>query len=237
MATKNGKVFYLTAVKKGNLISSTRDDGSGWDSEIQVLPSSFVDLEDLMNALSHAETEGYEGVKIFHVMLGNKLSTEEVESLRKEWSVIERARLREALIEDKGLTPADLELLCEMPTTALSGDLHVPERLFITGQCRAKYAGTFIRPAVLRKDEIDEILERMPSATCRDLMNDMLVKNGNGPFSGYSEHRISVINKALKESVGGKYYRIGRDRYTIQLWEVQPVAADTSKKEAHSEWE
>lgn len=102
------------------------------------------------------------------------------------------------------------------------------ERLKISGQCLAAFRpGTYLRPALLSQDELDEILGRIPKGQATKQFMQLMGSKQNTPhhlFSSSVEH----INKALRTPLrSGKFYRIatGGYRHENQLWEVQPPVA------------
>ena len=101
------------------------------------------------------------------------------------------------------------------------------EPLRISPQCKAKYAGEFLKPAQLTERDVNEILDRLPLGAARSLRT-LLVENGNRPTALIGIGHRPKIHHLLSEPVGGRYFRLASGtsrpgRYMSQLWEVRPA--------------
>lgn len=113
-------------------------------------------------------------------------------------------------------------------TADTGSDSDTPTPLNVSSGCQAKFSGRFIRPAKFTSAEIVEILNASPRGDTHDILQSLLMENGNNPTAGGSARHKPTLwaNKFFRQPFHGKYYRmaIGEHegiRWTaLQIWEV-----------------
>ena len=90
------------------------------------------------------------------------------------------------------------------------------EQLIKSTSITAFKEGQFVAPAALTEEEIDVIRRRLTGQPRRQFI--ILMKNKNEAIS-CSSAETGGINKALREPVGGKFYRLARSAEEGAPWQ------------------
>jgi hypothetical protein len=75
---------------------------------------SFLDRSSLVIALDEAKQQGYQNVRVQHVLLSDELTCGEIATIRSQEEATRRKAARDELIAEKALTPEQVALIAEV---------------------------------------------------------------------------------------------------------------------------